>query len=83
MYAIVQLGSHQYKVSEGDAIDAQKLDVDFPVFNLLGTMPGTDIWDELVKNNILDEDKYWEEGVHISDVDPNGVPTERISNLIL
>jgi radical SAM superfamily enzyme YgiQ (UPF0313 family) len=62
---------------------AQKLDIDFPVYNLLGTMPGTDIWDELVQQNIIDEDKYWEEGVHISDVDPNGVPTEKISNLIL
>ncbi|MFW9785034.1 MAG: B12-binding domain-containing radical SAM protein, partial [Candidatus Heimdallarchaeota archaeon] len=62
---------------------AQKLDIDFPLFNLLGTMPGTDIWDELVSKNILDEEKYWEEGVHISDIDPNGVPTEIISNLIL
>lgn len=62
---------------------AQKLDIDFPVYNLLGTMPGTDIWDDLVEKNILDEEKYWEEGVHISDIDPNGVPTERISNLIL
>ncbi|MDP8265481.1 MAG: 50S ribosomal protein L21 [Candidatus Aceula meridiana] len=26
MYAIVQLGPHQYKVSEGDTIEAQKLD---------------------------------------------------------
>ena len=62
---------------------AQKIDIDFPVYNLLGTMPGTDIWDEMVENNILDENKYWEEGVHISDIDPNGVPTEKISNLIL
>ncbi|MFX0046692.1 MAG: B12-binding domain-containing radical SAM protein [Candidatus Hermodarchaeota archaeon] len=62
---------------------AQKLDIDFPVFNLLGTMPGTDIWDEMVEKKIIDEEKYWEEGVHISDVDPNGVPTEKISNLIL
>ncbi|NVM44884.1 MAG: radical SAM protein [Candidatus Lokiarchaeota archaeon] len=61
---------------------AQKLEIDFPVFNLLGTMPGTDIWDEMVEKNILDEDKYWEEGVHIPDIDPNGVPTEVISNLI-
>jgi len=62
---------------------AQKLDIDFPVFNLLGTMPGTDIWDEMVEKNILNIDKYWEEGVHISDIDPNGVPTNMISNLIL
>jgi radical SAM superfamily enzyme YgiQ (UPF0313 family) len=62
---------------------AQKVDIDFPVYNLLGTMPGTDIWDEMVKKKIINEDKYWEEGVHISDVDPNGVPTEKISTLIL
>ena len=62
---------------------AQKLDIDFPVFNLLGTMPGTDIWDEMVAKNILDVDKYWEEGVHIPDIDPDGVPTDKISNLIL
>ena len=62
---------------------AQKLVIDFPVFNLLGTMPGTDIWDEMVEKNILDEDKYWEEGVHISDIDPDGVSTKQISNLIL
>ncbi|MFX1402789.1 MAG: B12-binding domain-containing radical SAM protein [Promethearchaeota archaeon] len=61
----------------------QKLNIDFPLFNLLGTMPGTDIWDEMVRKNILDEEKYWEEGVHISDIDPNGVQTEVISNLIL
>ncbi|MFX1313999.1 MAG: hypothetical protein ACFFHD_15515, partial [Promethearchaeota archaeon] len=53
------------------------------IYNLLGTMPGTDIWDELVEKNILDENKYWEEGVHVSDIDPNGVPTEKISKLIL
>ncbi|GAH57925.1 unnamed protein product, partial [marine sediment metagenome] len=34
---------------------AQKIDIDFPVYNLLGTMPGTDIWDEMVEKNILDE----------------------------
>ena len=62
---------------------AQKLDIDFPIYNLLGTMPGTDIWDEMVEKHILDENKYWEEGVHLSDIDPNGVPTEKISNLIL
>ncbi|MFX1375925.1 MAG: B12-binding domain-containing radical SAM protein [Promethearchaeota archaeon] len=62
---------------------AQKVDIDFPVYNLLGTMPGTDIWDEMVEKNILDEEKYWEEGVHIPDIDPNGITTEKISNLIL
>lgn len=62
---------------------AQKLDIDFPAYSILGTMPGTDIWDEIVEKNIIDEEKYWEEGVSISDIDPNGVPTEKISNLIL
>ncbi|MFX0017241.1 MAG: B12-binding domain-containing radical SAM protein [Promethearchaeota archaeon] len=62
---------------------AQKLDIDFPFFNILYTMPGTDIWDELAKKGILNEDKYWEKGLYIPDIDPNGVPTEKISTLIL
>ncbi|MFX0179314.1 MAG: B12-binding domain-containing radical SAM protein [Candidatus Hodarchaeota archaeon] len=62
---------------------AQKLDIDYPFFNILYTMPGTDIWDELAKKNILNEEKYWEKGVFIPDIDPNGVPTEKISTLIL
>ena len=61
----------------------QKLNVDFPIYNILGTMPGTDIWDELVEKGILDAEKYWEQGIHIPDIDPNGVSTENISNLIL
>ncbi|MFX0148026.1 MAG: B12-binding domain-containing radical SAM protein [Candidatus Hodarchaeota archaeon] len=62
---------------------AQKLDLDFPLFNILGITPGTDVWDDMVQKNVLDENLYWEEGVRVSDIDPNGVPTKIISNLIL
>ncbi|MFX1498536.1 MAG: B12-binding domain-containing radical SAM protein [Promethearchaeota archaeon] len=60
----------------------QKLDIDFPLYNILGTAPGSDIWDELVESNLIDEEKFWEEGLRVSDVDPNGVPTKVISNLV-
>ncbi|MFW9782459.1 MAG: B12-binding domain-containing radical SAM protein [Candidatus Heimdallarchaeota archaeon] len=62
---------------------AQKLDLDFPLFNILGITPGTDVWDDMVQRKFLDEKIYWEEGVRVSDIDPNGVPTKVISNLIL
>lgn len=62
---------------------AQKLDLDFPLFNILGITPGTDVWEDMVEKNFLDEDIYWEEGVRVSDIDPNGVSTKVISNLIL
>ncbi|MFW9782458.1 MAG: B12-binding domain-containing radical SAM protein [Candidatus Heimdallarchaeota archaeon] len=62
---------------------AQKLDIDFPLYNILGATPGNDIWDEMVEKNLINEENFWEEGVRVSDIDPNGVPTKIISNLIL
>ncbi|NVM52361.1 MAG: radical SAM protein [Candidatus Helarchaeota archaeon] len=60
-----------------------KLDIDFPFVNLLGTMPGTDIWDNLVEKNLIDENKHWETGVAVPDIDPVGVPTSIISDLMI
>jgi len=62
---------------------AQKLDIDFPLYNILGIAPGNDIWDEMVEKNLINEEDFWEDGVRVSDFDPNGVPTKIISNLIL
>ena len=41
---------------------AQKLPTDLPQFNILGTFPGTDIWEEMKAKGFLDEEKYWETG---------------------
>ena len=39
---------------------AQKLQVDIPQFNILATFPGTDIWEELKIQGLVDEEKHWE-----------------------
>ncbi len=47
MYAIIELGGNQYKVSEGDVIEANRLDVevgkDFQIENVLFFSNGEDI----------------------------------------
>ena len=61
---------------------AQKLQVDIPQFNILAAFPGTDIWEELKTQGLVDEEKQWETGVMVSEVSPNAVPTKDIEKLI-
>ena len=61
---------------------AQELNVDIPQFNILATFPGTDIWEELKNQGFVNEEKYWETGVMVSDVSPNAVPTKEIEEMI-
>ena len=61
---------------------AQKLQVDIPQFNILATFPGTDIWEELKLQGLLDEEKHWETGVLVSEVSPDAVPAEEIEQMI-
>ncbi len=61
---------------------AQQLDVDIPQFNILAAFPGTDIWEELKAQGVLDEDKYWETGVLVPEVSPYTVPCKEIEEMI-
>jgi anaerobic magnesium-protoporphyrin IX monomethyl ester cyclase len=61
---------------------AQKIHVDIPQFNILATFPGTDIWEELKMQGILDEEKHWETGVMVSEVSPDAVPRQEIEQMI-
>jgi anaerobic magnesium-protoporphyrin IX monomethyl ester cyclase len=61
---------------------AQKLQVDIPQFNILATFPGTDIWEELKMQGVLDEEKNWETGVLVPEVSPDAVPVEEIERMI-
>ena len=61
---------------------AQKLQVDIPQFNILATFPGTDIWEELKMQGVLDEEKHWETGVLVPEVSPDAVPCEEIEQMI-
>jgi radical SAM superfamily enzyme YgiQ (UPF0313 family) len=61
---------------------AQKLQADIPQFNILATFAGTDIWEELKLQGLLDEEKHWETGVLVSEVSPDAVPAEEIEQMI-
>jgi len=61
---------------------AQKIQVDIPQFNILATFPGTDIWEELKMQGVLDEEKHWETGVLVPEVSPDAVPCEEIEQMI-
>jgi radical SAM superfamily enzyme YgiQ (UPF0313 family) len=61
---------------------AQKIDIDIPSFNILGAPVGSPLWDELVVKGFIDEDKYWEEGVFVSQAVPTAVPFDEIGSMI-
>ena len=61
---------------------AQKIRVDIPQFNILATFPGTDIWEELKMQGLVDEEKHWETGVLVPEVSPDAVPCEEIEQMI-
>jgi radical SAM superfamily enzyme YgiQ (UPF0313 family) len=61
---------------------AQKLDLDIPQFNILGAFPGTSLWEELKMKGVLNEEKYWETGVCVSNIANDTVPFEEIKQMI-
>jgi len=61
---------------------AQKLQVDIPQFNILATFPGTDIWEELKMQGLIDDEQHWETGVMVAEVSPDAVPAEKIEKMI-
>lgn len=60
----------------------KRIPLDFPQFNILGVYPGMDIWDELKMRGVLNEDKYWETGVWVSEISSDTVPAEEIRKMI-
>jgi anaerobic magnesium-protoporphyrin IX monomethyl ester cyclase len=61
---------------------ANKLDIDVPDVNILGTHVGTDIWSELVAKNLLNEDEQWEDEICIPRDVPTSVPYKEVRALI-
>lgn len=61
---------------------ANKLQIDFPRFNILGADPGTEIWNELQMKGILNEEDYWETGISVSKICPDAVPFQEIEQMI-
>jgi radical SAM superfamily enzyme YgiQ (UPF0313 family) len=61
---------------------ASKLNLDFPLVNVLGIAPGTDIWNDLVRKNILNEETYWETGVSMAYLNPEAISASQFKSLI-
>jgi anaerobic magnesium-protoporphyrin IX monomethyl ester cyclase len=61
---------------------ANTIPIDIPQFNILGTYPGTDIWDEFESKGFLKNGEYWETGIAISEICPSSVPTSEIKQMI-
>ncbi len=47
---------------------ALSLDIDYAMFHVFEVFPGIKIWDELVEQNKVDENKYWESGVRVAEL---------------
>jgi len=60
---------------------AFELDIDVPQLNILSAFPGTDLWSDLVKKGFIDEEKYWEQGVYVSQISPHAVPFDHIQKM--
>ena len=61
---------------------AKKLQIDFPRFNILGADPGTDIWNELKMEAILNADEYWETGISVPKICPTAVSFQEIEQMV-
>jgi radical SAM superfamily enzyme YgiQ (UPF0313 family) len=60
---------------------AHELPIDVPQLNILSAFPGTDSWEDLVQKGFIDEEKYWEQGIYVSQISPHAVPFEEIQKM--
>jgi radical SAM superfamily enzyme YgiQ (UPF0313 family) len=60
---------------------AHELDIDIPQLNILNAFPGTDSWNDLVAKGYIDEEKYWEKGVYVTQISPHAVPFEEVRQM--
>jgi anaerobic magnesium-protoporphyrin IX monomethyl ester cyclase len=61
---------------------AFKIDIDYPMFHIFEVFPGIEIWDELVAQNKLNPEKYWETGVRVPELSFYKYPLEFLTNII-
>ena len=61
---------------------AFKLDIDYGMFHIFEVFPGIKIWDELVEQNRIDEDEYWETGVRVAELPFYNIDLDFLTNVI-
>lgn len=58
------------------------LDVDYAMFHIFEVFPGIKIWDELIEQKKLDENKYWETGVRVAELPFYHLELDLLTNII-
>jgi len=61
---------------------ALKLDLDYAMFHIFEVFPGIEIWDELIEQKGLDEDKYWETGIRVPELPFYNLSLDFLTNVI-
>ncbi len=59
-----------------------KIDIDYAMFHIFEVFPGIKIWDELVAQNKLDENKYWETGVRVPELPFYNIKIEILTEIM-
>ncbi|WEU40306.1 MAG: B12-binding domain-containing radical SAM protein [Candidatus Odinarchaeum yellowstonii] len=62
---------------------AQKLDIDFPQFNILAAIPGAKIYDDLAAAGYINVEETWESAPNVASFHPDCVPEKTLNQLIL
>ncbi|MFX0104612.1 MAG: B12-binding domain-containing radical SAM protein, partial [Candidatus Hodarchaeota archaeon] len=61
---------------------ALSLDIEYAMFHIFEVFPGIEIWDELVEQKKIDEDKYWETGIRVPELPFYNINLDFIINVI-
>ncbi|TFG25667.1 MAG: B12-binding domain-containing radical SAM protein [Promethearchaeota archaeon] len=61
---------------------ALNLDIDYAMFHIFEVFPGIQIWDELVEQNKVDEEKHWETGVRVAELPFYNIELEFLIDVI-
>ncbi|MFX1256952.1 MAG: B12-binding domain-containing radical SAM protein [Promethearchaeota archaeon] len=78
------LGSPMEKISDIQKTIkfALSLDIDYAMFHIFEVFPGIKIWDELIEQKKIDEERYWETGVRVPELPFYNLSLDFLINVI-
>lgn len=59
-----------------------ELDIDFPFINFTRALPGTNLFNNLIQNKLINEKDFWETGVDLIDLPQAKIKKERMYKII-
>ncbi|MFW9773871.1 MAG: B12-binding domain-containing radical SAM protein [Candidatus Thorarchaeota archaeon] len=61
---------------------AMSLDIEYAMFHIFEVFPGIKIWDELIEQQKLDENEYWETGIRVPELPFYNIELDILTNII-